>query len=396
VFPILFASIVGRASYSILQWRLEKGDQIGMLDSLAASTSLTSTFMSQFQLRIISATGLILLAIWAVSPLGGQASIRQMTLGTRLETQNATFHYMSYNGELGGFQNSNRDSQYGIASSVFGSALLASDASKSSSLDPWGNIKIPRIEYFEDHFSADEEGWFDTRHTNTSTYASLVGVPFTGAEAISSIDYRFSMHVPYMQVQCIHNASVKQRTDFPTSIYNASGPGVELYWSTDSKFRYYVHPNKTRPFSFTYWPWFGTETNNTLACNVTAAYVELDIECAALAPCIARRTRRSRVQQLPPSWTLLDTTVGDGWSLALAGFMYTARTQSRQAMPSLIDRYLINPNDVVAQGAPSAWCEIDNCSKNMGQLLNTQIMCMNGLYAVPSMYNERRYLERKG
>jgi hypothetical protein len=369
VFPILFASIVGRASHAILQWRLEKGDRIGLLDSLAASTSLTNTFMSQFQLRVISAAGLILLAIWAVSPLGGQASIRQMTLGTRLETHNATFRYMSYNGDLVGFQSSTRDSQYGIVSAVFGSVLLASNASKSSSIDPWGNVKIPKIEHFEDNYSADKEGWFDTRHANASTYASLVGVPFTGAENISSMEYNFNMHVPYMQVHCIRNDSVKSRADFPMDISNVSGPAVELYWSTDSENRYWADPNKTRPFSFTYWPWFIIDTPGAIVCNVTATYVELDILCAASAACIAQRTRRSGVQQLPSSWTLLDTTFSDAWDLALSGFMYTARTQSRKAFASLIDNYLLNPDDVGSKTAPSTFCEIDDCSRNMGSCL---------------------------
>jgi hypothetical protein len=366
-----------------------------MLDSLAASTSLTNAFMSQFQLRGISATGLILLVIWAVSPLAGQASIRQMAISTRIETQNATFYYMSYNGALDGFQSGYLGSAYGMASSIFGSALLASDASKSPPLDPWGNIKIPKIEHFEGHSVADEEGWFDTRQANASTYASLVGVPFTGAESISFVDYSFSMHVPYMQVQCTRNTSVRQRTDFPTNIYNASGPGADVYWSTDSEDRYCVHPNETEPFRFTYWPWF-SNTSIAMACSVTATYVELDISCAASSTCNARRTRRSRVQQLPSSWTLLDTNfpagveknLPDGWSLALAGFMYTAWTQSRSGEASLIDKYLINPDSVVSRTASTTWCEIDDCSKNMGQLLNTQIMCMNGLYAIPSMSSE--------
>ena len=46
IFPILFASIIGRATHAILLWRLEKGEHVGILDMLAASTSLTSTITS--------------------------------------------------------------------------------------------------------------------------------------------------------------------------------------------------------------------------------------------------------------------------------------------------------------------------------------------------------------
>jgi hypothetical protein len=47
VFPLLFASVVGRAVHAILLWRLEKGEHIVILDTLAGSTSLTSTVTSQ-------------------------------------------------------------------------------------------------------------------------------------------------------------------------------------------------------------------------------------------------------------------------------------------------------------------------------------------------------------
>ena len=63
VFPILFALILGRATHTILRWRLESGERIGVLDTLAASTSLAGTLLSQFQLRAISLIGIILVLI---------------------------------------------------------------------------------------------------------------------------------------------------------------------------------------------------------------------------------------------------------------------------------------------------------------------------------------------
>jgi hypothetical protein len=71
VFPILFASVLGRAVHAILIWRLENGERIGILDTLAGSTSLTSTFTSQLQLRRITLLGVTLIAVWALSPVGG-------------------------------------------------------------------------------------------------------------------------------------------------------------------------------------------------------------------------------------------------------------------------------------------------------------------------------------
>lgn len=108
MFPILFALILGRATHTVLRWRLERGERIGVLDTLAASTSLTSTVVSQFQLRAISLFGIILMSIWALSPIGGQASLRQMSIGVKNTTQPASFSYLVHNGYNTGFLNTGR------------------------------------------------------------------------------------------------------------------------------------------------------------------------------------------------------------------------------------------------------------------------------------------------
>lgn len=63
VFPILFALTLRRVTHTILRWRLEYGERIGVLDTLAASTSLTNTLVSQLQLRTINLCGVILVLV---------------------------------------------------------------------------------------------------------------------------------------------------------------------------------------------------------------------------------------------------------------------------------------------------------------------------------------------
>ena len=62
---------------------------------LAGSTSVTCTIASQLQLRMISFLGMALVVIWTLSPIGGQASFRQMTIGPRISTKPASFTYMT-------------------------------------------------------------------------------------------------------------------------------------------------------------------------------------------------------------------------------------------------------------------------------------------------------------
>lgn len=49
-------------------WGIETGQRIAVLDTLAGSTSLTSTVVSQVHLRRVSYVGLGLVAIWMLSP----------------------------------------------------------------------------------------------------------------------------------------------------------------------------------------------------------------------------------------------------------------------------------------------------------------------------------------
>ena len=94
VFPILFAAVVGRALKGILCWRLERGERLGILDLLVGSTTLVNTITTQITLRIFSLIGPLLFVVWALSPVGGQASLRVMTKGNNTLSTRASFDYM--------------------------------------------------------------------------------------------------------------------------------------------------------------------------------------------------------------------------------------------------------------------------------------------------------------
>lgn len=86
--------MLGRATHAVLRWRLESGERCGTLDVLAGSTSLTSTVVSLLQLRMVNFLGLFLATIWTLSPIGGQASFRQVTTGNKTFDHKTSFDYM--------------------------------------------------------------------------------------------------------------------------------------------------------------------------------------------------------------------------------------------------------------------------------------------------------------
>ena len=61
-----------------------------------------------------------------------------------------------------GYGDSGREAVWAIVNTLFGAAIISPFVVKTSPLDLWGNIKVPRIEYFESLSSSDSDGWFNT------------------------------------------------------------------------------------------------------------------------------------------------------------------------------------------------------------------------------------------
>ena len=197
IFPILFACVIGRVAHAILLWRLEVGEREGTLDMLAGSTSLTSTLTSQLRLRVFSLLGMILIFIWTLSPVGGQASFRQMTIGTKTLVEPAEFVHMKFSGELEPYDNADRPTIFAIINSLFVSSILGPPSSKAASVDTWSNIKIPIIESYESQSTSDDTGWFRTEGAQ-NVYSSLVGIPMAG------IDSSATYNVKGLETQYLH------------------------------------------------------------------------------------------------------------------------------------------------------------------------------------------------
>jgi len=80
VFPIMFAAILGQLMTVVAAWRMDQGIAIGLLEYVLARRSLGSAFISLVKLRIFSTWVPLVLSIWCLSPLGGQASFKSRVL----------------------------------------------------------------------------------------------------------------------------------------------------------------------------------------------------------------------------------------------------------------------------------------------------------------------------
>jgi hypothetical protein len=400
VFPILFASVLGRAVHAILTWRLEKGERVGILDTLAGSTSLTSTVTSQLQLRRITLLGVALIAVWVLSPIGGQGSIRQITISEVISVQPTSFNYVVPHGNMKLYAEDRSLSVRLILETIFLAAIIGPLSIKSSPLDTWGNVKVPSIEYYEKESEADDEGWYDTRGGSYDSYSSIIGIPMTGTNSSEFIDYRMKIPSMYLHLDC---SLVTLQDAYPEFLPNGSrspsvqSGGSEAWWVDDTKQRVNTALGDLKPFTFSYRTW-GTPR---IYCSMTTTYVELDIICPTSSTCSAAKIRRSLLDHPPPAWTMMDMgSYGNStnldartnWDLFLDQFL--AMGQGTNGHATQLDYYMADPETANRLwGAIKGEVPREAFSVRLNQLINALWFCMNGLRAITGgLSDETSYL----
>lgn len=357
VFPLLFACIIGRTAHAILLWRLENGECMGVLDVLAGSTSLTSTITSQVRMRFVSLVGVTLVLLWALSPIGGQASINQLGFGNGTRESAVDFYYMTQTSNTDAWSTTDDSIGYALPiNAVFLSAITAPVSTRNSTLDVWGNVKIPFVEAYENASKvADADGWFNTNDSDP-VYASVIGIPMNITGKSASSDYTLKIQTSYFHLED-DSAEVLKHISIVNDSYFESSSGF-------SEGSLYLAYNGTDPGKSESGSWgpcgmapFGTETtllrmNNVcippanitintprtfgyyaplggmLGLSITTTYVEAEVVCRSNHPCAVTRVRRSQLEHPPPGYTVLNGRRGSGaqdrndnWGLFAANFV---------------------------------------------------------------------------
>ncbi|KAM0351041.1 hypothetical protein ACHAPU_002822 [Fusarium lateritium] len=222
IFPILFASVVGRMVFEAARWKLEKGATLGLLEQLIGSRTVGSTLTTQINLGKFNILGLVLLVLWAFSPLGSQSVLRM--LGTELDSVNGVSQafYFSTDAQsqvAGDLPSTPQNSELiartqNYVSTMYRALFLTSKASKIDPMDLWGNLKIPNMDI-------DDDGW----HTVSSdpgpdSYSALIGIPITN---VTKGNMTFSLESSYLRLEC-YNLTRTNRSDEIESSFNWTDP----------------------------------------------------------------------------------------------------------------------------------------------------------------------------
>lgn len=332
----------------MLVWRLETGETVGLLDILAGSSSLTSTVTSQLKLRLVSIYGLALIAIWLLSPVGGQACLRQMTSSDLSTSENASCTYMSPQGDLSHVQSgASVGSQYAIIDGTFAASMLASPAVKASPIDAFGNVKIPKIEVCEKSSSPDHEGWYDTS-IDPPTFSSLVGLPLYWTQAPENADYATIVEAQYLNLDCIVNGPLD--TVKPQIEWKGAGSEIGTVEITTERGRISrTNSSALEPFTFSYSDYGRIKSSQ---CSFTTTYVEAEISCPGNSTCHVSRIRRSPGNATSTAYTTLDNPGSTYYNLPMFFDRFKLLMGGHTAQNGPVQNYIMRPDNPVRSSGP--------------------------------------------
>jgi hypothetical protein len=412
----MFAAIMGQFMTVIAAWKLEQSITIGLLEYLLASRSLGSAFLSLMKLRIFNTWVPLVLGVWCLSPLGGQASLRAVT--SMSGTSPMQFIYLDNNNTNPvNYQESNKDRDlYGAAiNAVFVAALAG--AFKNESRDMYGNLHLPMLEAIP--FESDINGWYDLRRRLVTPHPALLGMPFSGVP--SGGNSSFSVSTSYVFCNCTaadQLLATEAYDAWKITVLPESGLGANTTTVTYGVLNSTSGPrlqdssvgrrwNDTLPrtielrsFASNY-PSVVSVTDAPVPdahvtdarCTLSTTYIELQIQCdGGPLNCTATAVRKDPRSHLLPTATTLDCIwnsqcdESDGRSAAKFADAFF-RNFMNSVPGSTLVQYILTPRFPFSGGNSSSSNPITDIgpellSQRLTQLLNTYLLASSVPYAI--------------
>ena len=386
VFAILFTATVGACLKALAAFALERGATVGLIEYLMASRTVSAAVTTPLRLRFFHPLIPFLLALWSLSPLGGQAALRVVSAELEITSADAGVQYLDVSNStflLAGA--SGAASFYSSVSAVFNGALISPASTKSSGQDVFGNFKVPMIEQMATQTTSHPDGWFEYNNSSNAIYSALLGLPVLGPQA--GTDSNFTVETSYVYPNCsvvgyfvplwVENVTIP--SDPPSTSVN-NGYGLSM--SGDLSHTAADQDPRQLNFSSSIFQTVQTgvgQDNTTIvvskaSCRLTQTYVEVNVRCEGKA-CAAGAIRQSLRPHPPITATWFDAN----WQ-SFNGEFVNVTTPGWGLHPgeiSPLEYYIVNPDSpyLVMQRSsvpPQLWQQGDGIvSQRFGQLINT-------------------------
>lgn len=181
----MFTAIIGRFLKSVAAKFLERGTTIGLIECLLSGRTVGGATALPLSAQILHSVMLLLLAIWSMSPLGGQAALRVVSFRPRAQNTTTDFQYLDLMSSPSTIAHEAPEYKATYGNSIyaiFNAALSSPGSAKQASQDAYRNLRIPMIEPLAASRNSDEHGWYDLPLGSNVTYSSLTGLPYLGVQ----------------------------------------------------------------------------------------------------------------------------------------------------------------------------------------------------------------------
>ncbi|KAF3161642.1 hypothetical protein TWF751_011283 [Orbilia oligospora] len=406
IFPIIFAAIAGGFLQAIALKHAQKGTELGTLEQLTRTINIFSAITTPYFIKTYNWLSVILLLLWATSPLGGQASLR--LLSTKVVTfQNPTsVRFLSPTNITSYLSEGTRN--YGTwraqAEAVYSASLLGIGSAKTRPVDLWDNVRIPNIEVLEKQMPNGTDGWYDVTNKNT-TYSSLLGIPIRGLTENITVNVQTS----YSNVGCSFFGLLDSRKCFQHEddrCLNVSHPHIPDWYfpfvdpSTDfvgygsylfvgmniSQAAYELPGGTTAPDPVDIiFESGGLGGMSVARCKLSQTYLDVQVTCRSSRCAVSKLRRLSIGTQRPP----LFYRSTPGIAGTISNFVRDLTMVSKAGKPLFSNSnqgYIYNPDDPlssIGDWVNIADVGIDNFQIRMTQLVNTLMLAAQG----PALFN---------
>ncbi|KAF4812278.1 hypothetical protein CGCSCA5_v009147 [Colletotrichum siamense] len=397
IFPIAFAAVAANLLKAAAGWKMERGVTVLGLEYLLSCRTVFSAVTTPLSLRGANILMPFLVALWAMSPLGGQAALRIMGMIPSQISESQLFEYLEF---MSVFPHSGPFGSSGLSlmpsiQGTFISALSSPEEVKTGPRDAFGNVKIPMLAHYPQTTIADADGWYSTSPNGSDTiWSAIMGIPVATKGGFSQgQNYSFAINTSYMTAHCsLHRV---QAVDFKswydymnkTGIYNTGR--VLMIRSAEARTRF----SKT-PMDLILEAWYyPNETVTNATCVLTMMHAEVDVACQG-SLCGARRIRRIEKPENMTVRTVLDGIAGEGtdkyvplgvFNIFMETFIRITQTPweakgagMNKPFPSPLETYFTNPNTPFSAPGIGDWngtdiYEVGDAvfSQRLSQLLNT-------------------------
>ncbi|KAM0426324.1 hypothetical protein ACHAPT_008364 [Fusarium lateritium] len=285
IFPIVFAAAAVNFLKALAAWKLERGISVLSLEFLLSSRTVFSTIASPMALSAVSAMTPLLFALWALSPLGGQAALRVTGTAPSTHLNPWSGRYVEFRGDLP-FQAGADGVPHSLPAVIatFGAALASPNDVKIAGQDSFGHVKIPMIERVSNF--PDDDGWVDVSD-GSAVYSSLSGLPIASNEPFGrSSNFSFNLTTSYILADC----KLSHVPSMNISLWKESLDVMPKRVSTEADDKYHngltmaievmekYNDTAKTPMKLNFTSYTFNATTSAI-CNLTTSYVEVGVAC---------------------------------------------------------------------------------------------------------------------